>query len=388
VTTTATLGVVTDLFRRFHAEGVVYCHWKSNEHLDASMVGETDFDLLVDRQDALAVAEIFSQMNVKRFVVAPFHQYPGVEDYLCVDRDTAKLIHLHVHYQLTVGERLLNGYRVPWEELVLSTRVLDERHEIYVADPHVELVLLVTRAALKLRLRDLLLGMFRRTHFQHKVLVEFAWLVQRIERGRLLDVARPLVGTRAAGVLLEMVDAPPRKRRLLTFRRSAEPSLRSYRTYSTWGARIRRWLLEARTLWWWIENRYYGVPKNSSRTCPQGGVMIAFVSDDAALKSTIARAVAEWLAEEVAVVPITAATGVPVRARRARSLGKIVILNGWPHAEACPPDVVVKLHVAADIVGGVETLRYPPSARVVDIDANQPLERVLSEAKHAIWHSI
>jgi hypothetical protein len=89
VTTTAALGVVTSLFRRLHAEGVVYCHWKSNEHLDASMVGATDFDLLVDRRDALAVAKIFTQMNIKPFVVAPFHQYPGVEDYVCCDPDTS-----------------------------------------------------------------------------------------------------------------------------------------------------------------------------------------------------------------------------------------------------------------------------------------------------------
>lgn len=388
VTTTAALGVVPALFRRLHAEGVVYCHWKSNEHLDASMVGATDFDLLVDRKDALAVAEIFSQMNIKPFVVAPFHQYPGVEDYLCCDPDTGKLIHLHIHYQLTVGEKLLNGYRLPWEEIVLSTRLLDSRHEIYVADPHVELVLLVTRAAVKLRARDLLLGTLRRTYFQHKVLREFAWLARRIERGRLLDVARRLVGPKAAGILLEMVDAPPVKRRLLAFRRHCEPSLGSYRMYSAWGARVRRWVREARTLWWWIENRYYRVPKNSSRTCPQGGVMIAVVGDDAAGKSTIANAIAEWLAEEVAVVPITAAMRVPPRARRARSLGKIVILDGWPPTEPSAPDVVVKFRAAPEVTGGVATLRYPPTTRVVDIDANQPVERVLSEVKHAIWHSI
>lgn len=380
VTTTTALGVVTSLFRRLHAEGVVYCHWKSNEHLDASMVGATDFDLLVDRRDALAVAEIFAQMNIKRFVVAPFHQYPGVEDYVCCDPDTGKLIHLHIHFQLTVGEKLLNGYRLPWEEIVLSTRMLDSRHEIYVADPHVELVLLVTRAAVKLRARDLFLGTLRRTYFQHKVLREFAWLARRIERGRLLDVARRLVGPKAAAILLDMLDAPPAKRRLLAFRRTCEPSLGSYRTFSAWGARVRRWLREARTLWWWVENRYYRVPKNSSRTCPQGGVMIAVVGADAAGQSSIANAIAEWLAEEVAVVPITAAMRVPPRAWRARSLGKIVILDGWPSLETSPPDVVVKLHAVPHV--------YPPSTRVVDIDANQPVERVLSEVQHAVWHSI
>ena len=359
------------------------------------MLGDTDFDLLVDRRAALAVAEIFSQMNIKRFVVAPFHQYPGVDDYVCCDTDTGKLIHLHIHYQLTVGEKHLNGYRLPWEEITLSTRMMDSRHEIYVADPHVELVLLVTRAAVKLRARDLVLGTLRRTYFQHKVLREFAWLERRIERGRLLEVAHRMVGPKAARILLDMVDAPPAKRRLLAFRRNCEPSLGSYRSFSAWGARVRRWLREARTLWWWVENRYYRVPKNSSRTCPQGGVMVAVVGDHAAGKSTIANAIAEWLAEEVAVVPITAVKRVPPRAWRARSLGKIVIVDGWPSNEACPPDVIVNLRSASDVAqrrrsdkSAEHQLRHPPSTRVVDLDANQPVERVLFEAKHAIWESI
>lgn len=375
-----TLGVVTELFSRFHAEGIVYCHWKSNEHLDASMAGATDFDLLIDRNAAPAVAAIFGDMRIKRFTVAPFHEYPGVEDYLCVDPDTATLIHLHVHYQLTVGEKLLNGHRLPWEEMVLSTRVLDERHEIYVADPHIELVLLVARAAVKLRARDLLVGALRRRLFQQKVLREFAWLARRVERGRLLEVADRLVGPRAARILLEMLDAPPHKRRLLAFRRNCEPSLASYRAHSFWGARMRRWLREVRTLWWWIENRYYGVPKNSSRTCPQGGMMIAFVGAGPGRRATIAKAAAQWLAEEVSVVPIAAGGQLPARARQARSLGKVVIVDGWPRAESTAPDVVVNLDSAPFL--------DVPSARVVDIVATQPLEQVLSEVKHAIWQYI
>ena len=404
VTETASLGVVLRLFRRLHAEEVLYCHWKSNEHLDASMLGETDFDLLVDRKAAVPLAEILSQMDVKRFAVAPFHYYPGVEDCLCFDPDTGKLIHLHIHYQLTVGEKHLKGYRLPWEDLVLATRTPHDRHDIYTADPNVEMLLLVVRAAVKLRLRDRLLAGLRRTYFQHKVLKEFAWLARRIEPDRLLGLARPLVGETAARLLVEMAGGPaPSKRQLLEFGRSAEPGLGVYRTYSAWGARRRRWLREARTLWWLAANRYHRVPKNSSRICPHGGITIAFVGPDGSGRSTIASAIAAWLSKEIAVLPIAGAKHVPAHAWRARSQGKIVIVDGWPSTEASPPDVVVQLHVAADVVrrGGrpdgssepvhaprAQALRYPPSTRVVDIDADQPVERVLSEVQYAIWHSI
>ncbi len=398
VVTPISLGVLTSLFTRLHAEDIRYCHWKSNEHLDASMVGETDFDLLVDRKAMLALAEVFSQLNVKRFVVEPFHAVPAVEDYLCFDPGSGKLIHLHVHYQLTVGEKRLKGYRLPWEDLVLSTRVLEDRFEVYVADPNVELLLLVARAAIKLRVRDRLRTGLRRTYFQDKALKEFAWLARRIERERLLELARPVVGETAARLLVEMVGGPaPSKRQLRAFRRSAEPALAAYRTYSAWGARPRRWLRELRTLWWLATNRYHQVPRDSSRSCPHGGLVIAFVGADGAGggQSAIAKSITEWLSEKMAVVPITGAQHVPPRAWRARSLGKIVIVDGWPPAEACPPDVIVRLRSASDVAQRRKSdkpaerqLCYPPSTRVVDLDTNQPVERVLSEAKHAIWESI
>ena len=70
VPTTVSLGVLTSLFRRLHAEDIAYCHWKSNEHLAASMVGDTDLDLLVDRNAAQPLARILGELDVKRFVVA------------------------------------------------------------------------------------------------------------------------------------------------------------------------------------------------------------------------------------------------------------------------------------------------------------------------------
>ena len=123
----ALLGVLTRLFARLHAEHIRYCHWKSNEHLRATMLGATDVDLLVDRAAAQRLAAILTETTTfKRFVAKPGLGYPGIEDYVGFDEATGTLTHLHLHYQLTLGERFLKGHRLPWEELVLATRVLDE----------------------------------------------------------------------------------------------------------------------------------------------------------------------------------------------------------------------------------------------------------------------
>jgi len=70
-------------------------------------------------------------------------------------------------------------------------------------------------------------------------------------------------------------------------------------------------------------------------------------------------------------------------------------------AEQHAPDLVVKLHVPvhtartrrpdtpaeqlARKAQEIRALQYPGAGRTVDIDASQPFERVLLDAKRAVW---
>ena len=50
----------------------------------------------------------------------------GVEDYIGLDEFSGKLVHLHLHWQLVIGERNIKSIRVPWENLFLERRVFDK----------------------------------------------------------------------------------------------------------------------------------------------------------------------------------------------------------------------------------------------------------------------
>jgi thymidylate kinase len=128
------------------------------------------------------------------------------------------------------------------------------------------------------------------------------------------------------------------------------------------------------------------------------------------------------------------------RARRARNLGKIVLCDRFPQcqiqgttdgpllsrwldhpngvvsalarwemgvyraAQACPPDLVLKLHVTPEVASRrrsetdleyladraevIRALRYPSETAVVEVDADQSMERVLLEVKRAIWQAL
>ncbi|QUM75743.1 hypothetical protein HWV00_05585 [Moritella sp. 24] len=84
-------------------------------------------------------------------------------------------------------------------------------------------------------------------------------------------------------------------------------------------------------------------------------------------------------------------------------LRAIAVWESQPYREAeiYLPDVVIKLNVSSAVatkrksdisleeckrrVNAIDNLQYPAPTRIVNIDANQPLEQVLLEVKHAIW---
>ncbi len=304
------LSVLRSLFERLHAEGIRYCHWKSNEHLPASLVGATDVDVLVDRCAIVPLTRILGETHFKRFVVKPGRGYPGIEDYVGFDFPTGALTHLHVHYQLTLGEKFLKGHRLPWEELFLSTRMLNEDHGIYVADPNLELVVLVVRAVMKLRARDVVLEAVGKPHFRGGMLRELRWLADRVEQERLLEVGSQLVGERAAQLLPKMLAASrPSIGLLRAFRRRAEPGLHEYRLYGHAEAVQRMTTREWGIVWWKFRNWYLGASTKSTRTLPQGGLTVAFLGADGAGKSTLTQEIAEWLSREVAVVTTYGGSG-------------------------------------------------------------------------------
>ena len=119
------------LFRAFDGAGVVYCHFKSNEHLAAGLAGLTDLDVLVERGHAAAVQAVLVGVGFKRFASKLASSYPGLEDYLGFDADAARLIHLHLHYVLAAGEPHLKSFQLRLADALLSTRVVDADTGVY-----------------------------------------------------------------------------------------------------------------------------------------------------------------------------------------------------------------------------------------------------------------
>lgn len=299
----APLGVVTSLCRRLQETEVSYCHWKSNEHLQPATLGETDLDLLVDRRAAVKVAQVLSETGYKQMMAVSARSYVGIEDYLALDHATGKLVHLHLHYRLVLGEKFLKGYRLPWEDRLLVKRQLDRDTGIYVSSPELELIVLMVRAALKIRRRDSL-GFGGRGPLDGDLLREFRWLAQRIDPAGLQAEATELLGSPAATLLGAMVAPGPDRVALKRFRAAIRESAESWRTYPAAEATRRRWSREWRARSARLWSRISGRRQITRFHNPRGGVIIALLGADGSGKSTVTTAITSWLSWRMEVLPL------------------------------------------------------------------------------------
>jgi thymidylate kinase len=281
---------------------VSYCHWKSNEHLRPATIGETDLDLLVARDSAPLVEEILAETGYRRMTAPPARSYIGIEDYLAMDGATGKLIHLHLHYRLVLGEKFLKGYRLPWEERLLSSRRLDAETGLYVSAPELELIVLLVRGALKHRRRDTL-G-FGSGPLDGDFLREFRWLAKRIDPVKLRTETTELLGAPAAALLEQIVARGVDSPGLARFRVAIRNVTDSYRTYSPAEATRRRWSREWQARWARFRSRWSGRRPIVRFSNPRGGLIIAFLGADGSGKSTVTSVIASWLSWRMEVVPL------------------------------------------------------------------------------------
>jgi thymidylate kinase len=139
--------LVTELCGILRAEQIDYCHWKSNAALDRSASGDNDLDLLVSRKDAGNFLEILFRLGFREAAAAPGEALPGIRDYYGYDEVCDRLIHVHAHFELVLGNDLSKNYRIPFERAYLKSAVQGDLFRT--PAPEFELAILIVRMVLK-----------------------------------------------------------------------------------------------------------------------------------------------------------------------------------------------------------------------------------------------
>src|SRR5690348_17261598 len=398
--------IVGELTSALQAARLSYCHWKGNARLHEAVVGRRDLDILVDRDRALALSEILATVGFKRCESSPWTAAPALEDYLALDSDTGRLVHLHLHYRLTVGDAFLKGYRLPWEAMVLSTRQFDATMAMYVAHPHMELLLFIAGKAIRLGLIDRMGAWLRRPCMDALAHSDLRWLAARTDPHQLAELSEGLLGKQATRLLLDMVRTAPSYRQLRALKRRAIPPLSAYRTYTPAGAVVRRGMRFVVGLAVALNRRILRSLVIPGRTISSGGLVIVFEGEDENESATLVDRIAAWLTWKLDVLVLHGRPrnnrATRRKAFRARSRGMIVLYDGFPGGQrrdtgtpaerawdADPPDLVINLRRAPRLEpeGQTEvvTREGRPTRHNVDIDVDHSPEQVLLAVQRALW---
>ena len=289
----AALTALTALFRDLNRRGIRYCHLKSNVRLEKSLQGRTDLDLLVDRKDTPAFRQLLHAHDVKPVLAAPGRDYPAVENHLGFDAATGRLFHLHVHYQLVLGEQFVKNYRLPLESHFLdSVRV---SHGVKIPSPELEIAVLCVRALLKYRARDLACDVFSLgpSGLPVAILQEIDSLLCETSLERVAQVLPGLAEIIPADVVLEFLQTVVRRPRagfcFYRLRHRLRRAMRPYQRDSRVAASF-RYFHEL-----WRRRRRFRFAPQKKMSMPAGGATLALIGADGAGKSTVCQILVQWL---------------------------------------------------------------------------------------------
>ncbi len=287
------LGISQELFSAWEGEDVRYSHWKSNEHLYEGLVGITDLDVLIDPEDRERAETVLRSLRFLQFRPQYGSDYPMVDDWIGCDTGTGRLIHIHLHYRIITGHMGMKEYALPWTREVLNTRVRHEEFPVYVTDPSLEMLLLLSRIALKstmLRRLRAAAGKFSLSLGDKK---EIAYLKELYDEDRFLSFADSIYGDDSKDMYklsrADKYDADWFRRlyalvrKHLSFCDTRKPFSLLIRIYYFFVLRLR-----------FVLKRFAHVTLITRKTPPKGCV-IAFIGQDGAGKSTVSKEIVSWL---------------------------------------------------------------------------------------------
>jgi thymidylate kinase len=284
------LPLVELLSRVLRRERIDYCHWKSNAAIARSIRGENDLDLLIAGEHATTFREALEELGFVSAAMPAQYRLPAVEDFYGLD-DTGKLVHVHAHFRLVLGDDATKNYRLPIEEAYLGSA--REQGLLRIPAPEFEYVVFVIRMVLKHNTPDAIAGL--RGSLSHSERQELAFLQERIQRGHvdaILEAHAPYI---AGDFFAQCEDSlgNPRRLRLRT-RTAAELE----RRLAPWSERDRRRDTALR-VWRRVLRpfRKYILRKPPRRRLTAGGKLVAIVGGDGAGKSSAVAGLVTWLSK-------------------------------------------------------------------------------------------
>lgn len=288
------LNISKKLFTAWNDAGLLYCHWKSNEHLLPGLNGETDLDVLLSKDDKVMGENILRALDFLKCKSQYGSRYPSVDDWIGFDQITGSLIHLHLHFELVTGHKGMKEYSLPWSELALRSRMMNEDTGVYIMEPNLEMVTLYTRIGLKVDFKDVIRCHTRKFKFPENVQREIVWLKERVDMHKVRQMLDTYYINKAETVFNIMLNERIEAGDYLKLRKITEFVFKKTRRIKSF--------IRLREFWHYVYQKYIQrlilkfKPIIVKKVPITGkGLTISFLGQDGAGKTTVTNDILKWL---------------------------------------------------------------------------------------------
>lgn len=275
------IGSVTD---NFEEKSIQYCHWKSNEHLSAACMGDTDLDILFSWEQYDLVEKILLDLGFKKCISASFLSYPYIYDFVGIDSFSGKLVHIHAHFKLILGESRVKSYHLAWEDVYLDRSALLTGDEIPTPKFEDELILLIVRYCLKTRWKYSDTHVRKQSYIDH--IREFSWLSARVSPKELNESVCLYLDESCVASFLKMLELGVNRDTYKDVCSSIKNYIEPYRRYSYSRGLIVRYYRKIMGKFSAVNKRITVVNMINHRVFPRRGVVISILGADGSGKST------------------------------------------------------------------------------------------------------
>ncbi|HTN08993.1 hypothetical protein [Agriterribacter sp.] len=293
------LQIVNLLLNDLNSIGINYCHWKSNEHLEAAVNGDTDLDILFDKNQKQRVIEILKRNKFHLFEAVWYRKYKGIADYIGFDKEVGKVVHVHTHFNLDIGEVGIKSYHLPWEDLILKNRIFDTHFNIYKSSANIEYLLLVVRTAFKHDVTDSKSNRSIAKHFN----LEAGWLYDQIDLAKLKLLSSEVLGDEIPP-LIEQIRLGGRhdEKLFISLKKLLKPYFARHRILSPQRVSYLKAVHFIKRVQIKLEKLFRFPVKFEKRSLPHQGVVLCLMGSDGAGKSTQTKEITKELSKKVNVL--------------------------------------------------------------------------------------